>query len=115
MNLKRFLLYTAVGVLIGAVGGAIFWLVFSPYRDMDILISNGTVFDGTGNPPHRTDVGIRDGKIIELSRWRFYFSRAKLQIDARGRIVAPGFIDVHTHVEGNIPASGAFRADNFLR
>ncbi len=115
MSFKRYLLYAAVGVLIGAVGGAVFLLVFLPYRDLDILISNGTVIDGTGAPPRLTSVGIRDGKILELSNWRFYFSRAKLHIDARGRIVSPGFIDAHTHVEGNIPQSGPFQADNFLR
>lgn len=115
MTLKRFLLYAAPGVLIGGFVGATFWLLFLPYRDIDILISNGTVIDGTGGPPRISKVGIRDGKIVEVSSWRFYFSRAKLHIDASGRIVSPGFIDVHTHVEANVPPSGPFRADNFLR
>lgn len=115
MVLKRFLLRTALGVLIGAVVGASFWLVFSPYRDVDLLISNGLVVDGTGSSPRFADVGIRDGRIVGVSSWRFYFSRAKLRIDASGRTVSPGFIDAHTHVEGNIPLSGAFRAENFLR
>lgn len=115
MNLKQLLLYTAVGLLIGAAAGTAFWLVFSPYRDIDILISNGTVVDGTGSSPRLADIGIRDGKIVEVSRWRFYLSRAKLHIDARDRIVSPGFIDAHTHVERNIPQSAAFQAENFLR
>jgi len=115
MKLKQILLYVGAGLLIGAVGGTIFWLVFSPYLNLDILISNGTVVDGSGSSPRSADVGIRDGKIVAVSPWRFYFSRAKLNIDARGRIVSPGFIDTHTHVEGNIPESGAFRAENFLR
>jgi N-acyl-D-amino-acid deacylase len=115
MTLQRVLLYAAPGVLIGGVLGIAFWFVFLPYRDIDVLISNGTVVDGTGGPPRISNVGIRDGKIVKVSRWRFFFSRVKLHIDASGRIVSPGFIDVHTHVEGNIPRSGPFRAENFLR
>ena len=91
------------------------FLIFAPYRDLDILIVNGTVVDGSGNAPRACNIGIRDHKIIGLSRWRFFFSKAKLTIDAHDRIVAPGFIDVHTHVEPNIPATAAFHADNFLR
>lgn len=115
MTMKRWWLYPIIGALIVGVVGAVYALVFLPYRDIDILISNATVIDGTGSPPRVCDVGIRDGKIVALSNWRFLFSRAKLQIDAHDRVVAPGFIDVHTHVEPNIPASGPFRADNFLR
>jgi N-acyl-D-amino-acid deacylase len=91
------------------------YLVFAPYRDLDILIINGNVVDGSGDAPRIVSVGIRNHKIVGLSRWRFFFSRAKLTIDAHDRIVAPGFIDVHTHVEPNIPSSSAFHADNFLR
>jgi N-acyl-D-amino-acid deacylase len=91
------------------------YIVFAPYRDLDILIINGSVIDGSGSPPRLVSVGIRDHKIVGLSRWRFFFSKAKLTIDAHDRIVSPGFIDVHTHVEPNIPASATFHADNFLR
>lgn len=115
MTWKRWALYLTIGVIIGGAVGALFWVTFLPYRDVDILISNGTVFDGSTNAPRVCDVGIRDGKIVGLSRWRFYFSRAKLYIDATDRIVAPGFIDVHTHVEQNLPTPGPFRADSFLR
>lgn len=115
MSWKRWLVYIALGVIVGGVVAAVFWLTFIPYRDLDVLISNGTVVDGSGGPPRVCDVAIRAGKIVGLSDWRFYFSRAKLHIDAAGRVVAPGFIDVHTHVEPNIPSSGPFRADNFLR
>jgi N-acyl-D-amino-acid deacylase len=91
------------------------WFVFAPYRNLDILIENGTVIDGTGGPARLCDVAIRDGKIVGLGSWRFLFSNPKLRIDARNRIVAPGFIDVHTHVEPNLPSSGPFRPANFLR
>ncbi|HEY5885918.1 MAG TPA: D-aminoacylase [Pyrinomonadaceae bacterium] len=91
------------------------WFALRPYRNLDVLIVNGTVIDGTGGPPVVTDIGIRDGKIVALSKWKFYFSKATLTIDANGRVVAPGFVDVHTHVEPNIPSTGPFRAENFLR
>jgi N-acyl-D-amino-acid deacylase len=91
------------------------WWAFVPFRDLDILIVNGTVVDGTGSEPRICDVAIRDGKIVGLGGWRFYFSRPKVTIDARNRIVAPGFIDVHTHVEANISPSSAFTPANFLR
>ena len=115
MSLKRWLSYIGLGVLVGGILGGAFWFIFLPYRDIDVLISNGTVVDGTGGPARVCDVAIRDGRIVGLSNWKFYFSRATIRIDARGRVVAPGFIDVHTHVEPNIPPSGPFRADNFLR
>ncbi|MGH9929423.1 MAG: N-acyl-D-amino-acid deacylase family protein, partial [Pyrinomonadaceae bacterium] len=97
--------------------GTLAWgyLVLAPYRDLDLLIKNGTVIDGTGAPPRVTDIGVRDHRIVGLSRWRFLLSHAKVVIDARNLIVAPGFIDVHTHVEPNIPSSSPFHADNFLR
>jgi N-acyl-D-amino-acid deacylase len=94
---------------------AIAWRLFAPYRDVDILIVNGTVVDGTGGEPHISDIAIRNGRIIGISTWRFYFSRPKLMIEAAGKVVAPGFIDVHTHVEANVPQATAFRPANFLR
>src|SRR6185436_20500878 len=60
-------------------------------------------------------VGIRNQKIVGISRWRFYFSKPKAKIDAMRRIVSPGFIDVHTHVEPNVPNSGVLMPANFLR
>src|SRR5215218_7340501 len=91
------------------------WKYLLPYRDVDVLIVNGTVVDGAGGPPRVADVAVRGGRVVAVGTWQFYFTRAKLRIDAAGRVVAPGFIDVHTHVEPNIPASGVFRAANFLR
>ncbi|HJP93394.1 MAG TPA: D-aminoacylase [Pyrinomonadaceae bacterium] len=115
MTWKQWLFYVAVGLLLGSIIVITLSIIFAPYRTVDILISNGTIIDGSGGPPRVCDVGIRDGKIIELSRWRYYLTKAKIHIDASGLVVAPGFIDVHTHVEPNIPAAGPFRADNFLR
>jgi len=68
-------------------------------QDCDILIINGKIIDGTGNNWYYGNVAVKNGKIIKTGR-DVNFS-AKKTIDARGFIVAPGFIDVHTHLEGN--------------
>jgi N-acyl-D-amino-acid deacylase len=78
--------------------------------DFDLLIRNGRVVDGTGNPWYRADVGIRDGRIAAIGRLES--AKAYRTIDAAGRVVAPGFIDVHTHVEGGIEKVP--RADNYM-
>ena len=64
----------------------------------DLVIVNGRVVDGTGNPWFRADVAVKDGRIARIGR--VAPTEARTVVDARGRIVAPGFIDVHTHVEG---------------
>src|SRR5688572_2381337 len=63
----------------------------------DILITNGKIIDGTGNNWYYGSVAIKDGKIVMVGRE--VNMTAKKTIDAKGMIVAPGFIDVHTHVE----------------
>lgn len=76
----------------------------------DILITNAKIVDGTGNPWYLGDVGIRKGKITGMGD--LSGSKAKRVIDAKGQVVAPGFIDVHAHVEGSIVSNST--ADNFL-
>lgn len=63
----------------------------------DVLIQNGRVVDGTGAPAAHGDVGIREGKVAAIGR--LDAKDAEKVIDASGLIVAPGFIDVHTHAE----------------
>ncbi|MGH7186070.1 MAG: amidohydrolase family protein, partial [Pseudomonadota bacterium] len=65
----------------------------------DLLIRNGTVVDGSGAARYRADVGITDGRIAEIGRIR---SAAGRTIDAEGLIVAPGFIDGHTHMDAQV-------------
>src|SRR5687767_6093236 len=76
----------------------------------DILIKNGKILDGTGNSWFYGDVAITNGVIVRIGRLDSY--TATKIIDAKGMIVSPGFIDVHTHIEGD-----EFRnptADNFI-
>lgn len=66
----------------------------------DILIRNGKIIDGTGNSWYYGNVGVKDGKIVKAGR-AVLDSTAAIVIDAAGLVVAPGFIDVHTHIEGD--------------
>lgn len=65
----------------------------------DIVIKNGTVIDGSGMPRYRSDVAIKDGKIVARGR---IGDSAGVVIDAEGLIVAPGLIDVHTHYDPHL-------------
>ncbi len=76
----------------------------------DLAIINGRIIDGTGNPWFYGSVAIKNNRIVKVG-WVDPQSAART-IDATGRIVAPGFIDVHTHVEGSLANNPT--ADNFI-
>ncbi len=80
------------------------------YAQYDLIIKNGRIIDGSGNPWYNGDIGIRDRHIVAIGR--LDSTQSQRVIDARGMIVAPGFIDVHTHSEGGIRRTPT--ADNFL-
>jgi len=85
------------------------------HADADLLIRNARVVDGTGSPWFLSDVAIEDGRISAIGR-HLAVDAARV-IDAGKRVLAPGFIDVHTHVESSDSQSGIEgipRADNFL-
>jgi len=67
--------------------------------DYDLLIRNGRVVDGSGLPSFVADVGIKDGKIAAIGRLH---GSADRTVDADGFVVSPGFIDHHTHMDGQI-------------
>ena len=64
---------------------------------LDWLLKNGCVVDGTGAQPYVADVGVRDGKIVEVGA---ITQPSKKTIDATGLWITPGFIDIHTHYDG---------------
>jgi N-acyl-D-aspartate/D-glutamate deacylase len=68
--------------------------------EFDVLISGGTVVDGTRVPRYRADIGIKDGRIAQIGG--AHSGTADEVLDANGLIVAPGFVDLHTHYDAQI-------------
>jgi len=82
----------------------------APAADFDVLIRNARIIDGTGNPWYRADIGVRNGSIAAIGN--LHQRTAHRMIDAAGRVASPGFIDVHTHIEGGVERVP--RGDNYL-
>lgn len=72
----------------------------TPPQDFSILIKDGFILDGTGNPWYKGDIGIDGNRIAEIGD--LSDKRAGITIDAAGLMVSPGFIDVHTHCDRGI-------------
>jgi N-acyl-D-aspartate/D-glutamate deacylase len=68
--------------------------------DLDLVITGGTVVDGTGAPARTADVAIADGQVVEVGR--IDASAARERIDADGLLVTPGFVDIHTHYDAQL-------------
>jgi N-acyl-D-aspartate/D-glutamate deacylase len=77
----------------------------------DVLIRGGLLIDGTGGPPRQADVSVHDGRVIALEPRST--RPATRVIDARGHVVAPGFIDIHTHSDFTLPLNP--RAESKIR
>jgi N-acyl-D-aspartate/D-glutamate deacylase len=69
----------------------------------DVVIQNGLVFDGTGAPGARVDIGVRDGRVVAVGA-RLETRGAREVIDATDKWVTPGFIDLHTHYDAEVEA-----------
>ena len=76
--------------------------------EYDLLIKNGTIIDGMRMPAYRGDIGIRGGKIVAMGNVQGSATRV---LDATGRIVAPGFMDIHTHYDAAL--SGGTKWDPY--
>lgn len=83
---------------------ALMWGATSQRAEFDLLIRDGRVVDGTGNPSFIGDVGVRDGRIAAMGR--LAGRTAARTIDAKGLVVAPGFIDIHNHSDETIIEDG---------
>jgi N-acyl-D-aspartate/D-glutamate deacylase len=68
--------------------------------EFDVIIKGGTIVDGTRTPRYSGDVGIKNGKVAKIGRLNT--SDAKKTLDAQGLIVAPGFVDLHTHYDAQL-------------
>ncbi|MBM3671839.1 MAG: amidohydrolase family protein [Actinobacteria bacterium] len=66
---------------------------------LDLVVRNGEVVDGTGSAPKRADVGVREGRVVAIGD---IDEDANETIDADGHIVAPGFVDIHTHYDAQV-------------
>jgi N-acyl-D-aspartate/D-glutamate deacylase len=65
----------------------------------DLIVRNGTVIDGTGGEPREADVALRDGKVAAVGS---IGGSGREEIDANGLAVTPGFVDIHTHYDGQV-------------
>ncbi|MEM7100132.1 MAG: amidohydrolase family protein [Pseudomonadota bacterium] len=80
----------------------------------DLLLKNGRVFDGSGNPWFKADVGVRDGRIVALSRAGLTGTADQI-LDVTGSVVAPGFIDLHSHADDFSGAQTGLRSEALSR
>jgi len=75
----------------------------------DIIIKNGTYFDGSGSDGIIANVAIKDGKIVEVSDYDIEDSLAKEVFDAKGKWVSPGFLEIHSHYDAEVIAAPALK------
>jgi N-acyl-D-amino-acid deacylase len=87
--------------------------VAQPGARYDLLIKNGRVMDGTGNPWFPADIAVKDGRIAAIGQLRD--AQAARVIDATGKYVTPGFIDIHSHADDGSGPRGGFRDPDPVR
>ena len=83
---------------------------FAQNNTADLILRNGRIIDGTGNSWFKSNIAISNGKIVAIGQLKDW--SAPRTIDVQNQIIAPGFIDVHTHIEGDEKRNPT--ADNFI-
>lgn len=104
MRLRPFLASVLGAALLAFPTSTTRALQSAPY---DLIIRNGRVLDGTGNPWFPADIGVRGGRIVTVGS--LAGAAATRVIDAAGKYVAPGFIDIHSHADDGASPRGGFR------
>lgn len=107
----RMRLFVALGVCLAAMAG-LTARARQTQMPVDLLILNGRVLDGSGNPWLREDLAIRGDRIV--ARGRLAGMSAARTLDAQGKVVAPGFIDVHSHTSGALARESLREARGLL-
>ena len=105
---RSFVASTAAALAAAAAGPA---LVLHRAADDDLVLRGGTVFDGTGADGRTADVAVRGDRIAAIGP--DLANRGRVDIDVRGMVVAPGFIDIHSHGDGSLAADP--RAESVIR
>src|SRR4051794_23786508 len=78
--------------------------------DLDLVIRGGTVVDGSGRPAFEADVAIAGGRIAQVGK---VTGRGAEEIDARGKLVTPGFVDIHTHYDAQATWSSRIDSSSY--
>ena len=81
-------------------------------RPLDLLFKDGLIVDGTGAPPYVGDVGVRDGRLMMLPEG--LAAKAEAIIEITGKVIAPGFIDIHTHARADLVSPDSALMANYL-
>ena len=105
----KFTLGLAASVFLGFLAIA----AAQPAQRYDLLIKNGRVMDGTGNPWFPADIAVQNGRIVAIGPMPN--AQATRVIDATGKYVTPGFIDIHSHADDGSGPRGGFRDPNPVR
>lgn len=107
---NRFSIFTAlclVSIGIFVLAGC------SDTSSYDVILANGTVVDGTGKPGYSSDVGIRGETIAKIGNLKK--AKSENRIDATGLVVAPGFLDAHSHSDSTLRSPKFRTNENFIR